>query len=276
MAERITITDLTLRYAQSGPAVLSSVSLEVAAGSCCAILGPTGSGKSTLLHCLAGTMRRHHPDSVASGRIEIGEKTYDRLPEHILFPVTGLVLQDPYVQISGVRDTVFDELLFTLENLGTIPPDFRTRIQSVLKDLGIDHLTERKPTSLSGGETQRVAVAAILIAQPSVLLLDEPTTALDSGAVEKLHNIVHSLGGTTTVILTDTQIDLAMAVADTIIVLDQGSVVFRGDPILLMSRLHELAPLLPVNDWLRVRPFFGKFDKGSRHEVLVRGALRLK
>ena len=276
MAERITITDLTFRYSQSGPTVLSSVSLEVAAGSCCAVLGPTGSGKTTLLHCLAGTLRRHHPESVASGRLEIGEETFGGLPEHILFPVTGLVLQDPYVQISGVRETVFEELLFTLENLGVIPNDYRTRIQTVLKDLGIDHLAERKPTSLSGGETQRVAVAAILIARPSVLLLDEPTTALDSGAVEKLQDIMHSLHGTTTVVLTDTQIDFALAVADTIIVLDQGAVVFRGNPMSLLSHLQEFESLLPVRDWLRVWTSFGKFRKGSRHEDIVRRALRLK
>jgi energy-coupling factor transport system ATP-binding protein len=148
---------------------------------------------------------------------------FDGLPGQILFPVAGLVLQDPYVQISGVRDTVFDEILFTLENLGKIPIDPRKTVVSLLQRLGIDHLAERKPTSLSGGETQCVALAAILIAQPPLLLLDEPTTALDSNAQDKLRLILRSLQGKTTVLITDTQIDFALSIADEILLLDHGT-----------------------------------------------------
>ena len=129
---------------------------------------------------------------------------------------------------------------------------------------------------LSGGQRQMLAVARALMLDPRVLLLDEPTTALDSGAVEKLQDIMHSLHGTTTVVLTDTQIDFAIAVADTIIVLDQGAVVFRGNPMSLLSHLQEFESLLPVRDWLHVWTSFGKFRKGSRHEDIVRRALRLK
>ncbi|MCX6142202.1 MAG: ABC transporter ATP-binding protein [Ignavibacteriales bacterium] len=211
MAQRLTIKDLSLQYSASEPRALSSLSLDVEAGSCCAIIGPTGAGKSTLLQCLAGTMRRHHPESLATGQIQFGETRFNGVPDHVLFPIAGLVLQDPYVQISGVRETVFDEVLFTLENLGTIPQDPRQTILSILQRLGIDHLADRKPTSLSGGETQRVALAAILIAQPSLLLLDEPTTALDSNAQDKLRFILRSLRGRTTVLLTDTQIDFALS-----------------------------------------------------------------
>jgi energy-coupling factor transporter ATP-binding protein EcfA2 len=251
MAQRLIIQNLSLQYSASEPKALSSLSLEVPAGSCCAILGPTGSGKSTLLHCLAGTMRRHHPESIATGQIQIGEEIYRGLPEQILFPVAGLVLQDPYVQISGVRDTVYDEILFTLENLGTMPEQSRQVIESLLKGLGVDHLTKRKPTSLSGGETQRVALAAMMIAQPHLLLLDEPTTALDSNAQGKLRLILRSLMGKTTILLTDAQIDFTLAVADLFVVLNAGTIVFQGNRQALMGQLKDLASLLPVESWLR-------------------------
>jgi len=276
MAQRLTIQDLSLQYSATDLRVLSSLSLDVDAGSCCAIIGPTGAGKSTLLHCLAGTMRRHHPESVASGRIQIGETLFEGLPDQILLPIAGLVLQDPYVQISGVRDTVFDEVLFTLENLGTIRQDPQKAIMSLLGRLGIDHLAERKPTSLSGGETQRVALAAILIAQPPVLLLDEPTTALDSNAQDKLRLILRSLRGTTTVLLTDTQIDFALSIADQILILDHGTFIFQGDLRTLLSQIHKFSSTLPVERWLQVESLLSPHEKLSRHWPLIAKALSLE
>jgi energy-coupling factor transport system ATP-binding protein len=276
MAQRLTIKDLSLQYSASEPRALSSISLEIAAGSCCAIIGPTGAGKSTLLQCLAGTMHRHHPESLATGQIQLGETRFNGVPDHVLFPIAGLVLQDPYVQISGVRETVFDEILFTLENLGTIPQDPRQTILSLLQRLGIDHLAERKPTSLSGGETQRVALAAILIAQPPLLLLDEPTTALDSNAQDKLRFILRSLRGKTTVLLTDTQIDFALAVADQILLLDHGAIIFQGNSRTLLSQLHSFSSKLPVEGWLQAQSLLTSQDASSGHRLLVAKALGLE
>jgi energy-coupling factor transport system ATP-binding protein len=276
MAQRLVIKDLSLQYSASEPKALSSLSMEVEAGSCCAVIGPTGAGKSTLLHCLAGTTGRHHPESVASGHIQIGDAGFNGIPHEILFPTAGLVLQDPYVQISGVRDTVFDEILFTLENLGGRPNDPQNTILPLLRRLGIEHLADRKPTSLSGGETQRVALAAILIAQPPVLLLDEPTSALDSKAQDRLRFILRSLHGKTTVLISDTQIDFAAAVADQILLLDHGKVVFRGDPRTLFSQLHKFSALLPVEGWLQAQPYLSSDAKSSGHRQLVTKLLGLE
>jgi len=276
MAQHLTIRDFSLQYSASDPKALSSLSMDVTAGSCCAIIGPTGAGKSTLLHCLAGTMRRHHPESVASGQIQIGDLAFTGLPNQILFPVAGLVLQDPYVQISGVRDTVFEEVLFTLENLGTIPQDPQKEILSLLQRLGIDHLVDRKPTSLSGGETQRVALATILIAQPPVLLLDEPTTALDSKAQEKLRSILFSLRGKTTTLLTDTLIDYALGVADQIFLLDHGAIIFHGDPRTLLSQVHNFSSTFPAEGWLGAQSLLSPLEEPSGHMQLVAKALGLR
>ena len=253
MADRINIQAFSLQYSAATPRVLSSLILEIPRGTCCAILGPTGAGKSSLLHCLAGTMRRHHPESLSSGSIQIGDRLFDGLPPRVLFPAVGLALQDPHVQISGVRDTVFGEVLFTLENTSQVPEDPSAVIVPLLRKLGIDHLADRKPTTLSGGETQRVALATILVARPPVLLLDEPTTAMDLAAQERLRGILRGMKQTTTIILTDTQLDFALGICDQIVVLEQGKVLFDGSPGKFLRRMEEFRALIPLESWLPMK-----------------------
>jgi energy-coupling factor transport system ATP-binding protein len=272
MAEQLNIRNLTLQYSASDTKALSNLSLDVEAGTCCAILGSTGAGKSSLLHCIAGTMRRHHPESVASGTVAIGTARFDGIPGRILFPTAGLVLQDPYVQISGIRDTVYEEVLFTLENLGTTLRNPSESIDSLLNDLGISHLARRKPTTLSGGETQRVALATIMIAQPKILLLDEPTTALDSAAQNKVRLILHSLREKTTVLVTDSLLDFGLSVADKVIVLEQGTLRFDGDRTLFMNDLEKFSAILPVEKWMRAQRNISKRAQ-SGHSNLVQKVL---
>ena len=231
---------------------ISALSLTIPEGSCVGIVGPTGAGKTTLLHCLAGILGKHHPGIVLSGRLQIGDVAYEGFPRDILFPTVGLVLQDPFVQISGVRDKVYEELLFTIENTGRGGEGSDFLIQSVLRNLGIEHLANRKPTTLSGGETQRVALASILIAEPSVLLLDEPITALDATAQAKLRAILKGLHGKTTVLLTDTQIDFPLSVCDEIVILDQGKMIVAGKPRQLLSDGHDLANVGGWKRWGRI------------------------
>jgi energy-coupling factor transporter ATP-binding protein EcfA2 len=249
MAARILIDRFSFRYGPDLPSALAEVSLDIAPGSCCAIFGPTGAGKTTLLHALVGILGRHHPDSINAGTIRVGERTFTPLPQEILFPRVGLVLQDPYVQLSGVRDTVSDEVLFTLENLGIASEVAQPRVAALLHELGIDHLATRQPSTLSGGETQRLALATMLIAAPEVLLLDEPTSALDTSAVERLRQIIESLHSRTTVIITDTQIDFSLPLADHIVVLDAGNLRFDGKPSDFTSRMNEFGDVLPVRGW---------------------------
>jgi energy-coupling factor transport system ATP-binding protein len=277
MADRITIQSFSLQYSAATPRVLSSISLDIPSGTCCAILGPTGAGKSSLLQCLAGTMRRHHPESVSSGTIQIGDRSFEALPPHVLFPAVGLALQDPHVQISGVRDTVFGEILFTLENTGQVPRDPNAVILPLLRKLGIDHLADRKPTSLSGGETQRVALATILVAQPPVLLLDEPTTAMDLAAQEKLRGILRGMKQSTTIVLTDTQLDFALGVCDQIVVLEQGKILFDGMPAGFLRRLDEFRTSLPLESWLPMKQRILKLlDESSTFGSRIAAALGIR
>jgi energy-coupling factor transport system ATP-binding protein len=206
----------------------------------------------------------------------IGSVRYEGAPGELLFPTTGLVLQDPYVQISGVRDTVLAEIRFTLENLQNVPPNADQRIRALLGQLGIEHLANRKPTSLSGGETQRVALATMLIAHPPVLLLDEPTTALDYGAQDKLRRIIRSLKGSVTVIVTDTHLDFGLAAADDIAIVDHGRNIIQGPPPVILSRLGELTALVPHRGWGMIHALSTSPKAAVRHRAQLTKVLDLR
>jgi len=274
MAARILIDRFSFRYGADLPSALTEVSLDVPAGSCCAVLGPTGAGKTTLLHALVGILGRHHLDAIQSGTLGIGERLFTQLPREIMFPEVGLVFQDPYVQLSGVRDTVRDEVLFTLENLGIPTEAAQGRIETLLHELGIDHLAPRRPSTLSGGETQRLALATMLVADPGILLLDEPTSALDAGATGRLHRIIKSLHGRTTVLITDTHLEFSLSLADQIAVLQGGKLLFSGEPVDFISRLAEFTDLLPVRGWWEfLNQLSESFGKGSGPADLLKRTL---
>lgn len=266
MAPSITLESVTYRYAPGTAPALSDLSISLPGGTCCAILGPTGSGKSTLVQLLAGILAKHHPESVGEGSLTIGDHRYTPLPNDILFPDVGLTLQDPYVQISGIRETTRKEIELTLETLGRDLVNEGGNIERLMHQLGITHLAARKPTTLSGGETQRVALATILIANPDVLLLDEPATALDYGAQANLKLILQSLRGAATVLFTDTHIDLPLEVADYFIVLKAGSLQFGGNRKQFLEHLPDFADLLPVEAWGKVLSAL----KGDPQSLFVR------
>jgi energy-coupling factor transporter ATP-binding protein EcfA2 len=225
---------------------LAHVNLTIAPGTICAILGPTNSGKTTLLQAIAGALGSHHHDALASGTIAVGNDVFSPLPDNVLFPTVGLTLQDPYYQLSGLRDTVAEEISLTLESLGIPDTEIEYRTAESLASLGLTHLAHRKPSTLSGGELQRVVLANILVARPPILLLDEPANSLDGIAQRRLASIICALKGSTTVVVADYQLELAMMVADQFVVMDGGRIVFTGDRNHFVDNIPSFQSLLPV------------------------------
>ncbi len=252
MALDVEIKDFSYRYASHLPKILEGISLTVSAGSCCAVLGPTGAGKSTLLYALSGILGKHHKSSLSSGTIRIGSERYTPLPLSIRFPEVMMATQESHTQISGFHETVVEEISFTLTNLGLTKEAITLRVLSTMKELGILHLQGRKVTQLSGGEIQRVGLATILVVQPSLLLLDEPTNSLDNTAKQQVKQIVRSYKGKTTVLFTDYDIELALAVANKVIIMDQGKIVFANDRSSFLHELHRFNHILPIAEWSNV------------------------
>jgi len=159
--------------------VLRGVNLEVPRGELVALLGRVGSGKTTLCMALNGLIP-HATGGAFRGDVLIQGKNTREHSVAALAPLVGMVFQDPEVQLLHTR--VDDEIAFGPENLGIPPDEIAQRLEWALRVTGLTEYRDRSPLLLSGGEKQRVAIAAMLAMRPQVLVLDEPTASLDPTA----------------------------------------------------------------------------------------------
>lgn len=182
----LSVTNVSFTYPQAAAPALRGVSFRLDPGERVALVGPNGSGKSTLIRLLCGVL------TPAAGTVTVtGLAT--ALPENsaAIHQRCGLVFANPGMQL--VANTVEEDLAFGPGNLGWEPARLRAAVDAVLARLEIAHLRERLPHTLSGGEEQLVALAGVLVLQPRVLLLDEPTAHLDAGAARRVWDTVERL-----------------------------------------------------------------------------------
>ncbi|MFO8055713.1 MAG: ATP-binding cassette domain-containing protein [bacterium] len=213
---------------------LFEVSFQVAAGSRTGLIGPNGAGKSTLLLCLLGLLPGF------SGAIEVGGTKV--LPDHDLTELrrrAGLVFQDPDDQLFN--PTVLEDVAFGPLNLGFSQKESETRARESLSRVGVSQeLFDRPPHRLSRGQKRRVAIAGVLAMEPSLLLLDEPTSDLDPRGRRELANLLADLP--TTMIIASHDLEFVLESCDQVVVMDAGKTVARGLPPKIMSDrdcMHE-------------------------------------
>src|SRR5581483_5709700 len=225
----IQIAGLTYRYPDARGAALSGVDFEVAEGAFLVVAGRSGSGKSTLLRACCGLVPHYHGGEI-SGRIEVaGLDVRDHGPAE-LGGVAGLVAQDPETQV--VATTVRAELELPLELRGEPAASRARAIEEVALALAIPHLLDRPCDTLSGGELQRVALAAALVVRPRVVLLDEPTSQLDPVAGDELIWLLRRLNEEwgLTVVVAEHRLERCLHSASQVLALRDGTVAFRGPP----------------------------------------------
>ena len=234
---------VSYRYPTGTEDSLRDVSLSVAPGEFCVVVGLSGSGKSTLLRAAAGLVPHFHGGSFAGTVIVGGLDTRDHTPSAI-GAVAGTLLQDPETQI--VMNTVRAELALALENLGGVAPSVARGVEETSLALGIGHLLDRATGELSGGELQRVALAAALVARPSLVLLDEPTSQLDPVAGDELIWQLRRLNqeADTAVLLIEHRLERCLAAADRVIAMADGAVVCDSDPRGFLEWAAEHEPTL--------------------------------
>ena len=213
---------------------LQGISLTIPAGRRVALLGANGSGKSTLLRLLDGLY------FAASGTVRFcaAPLTEERFQdEAFAFDFrrrVGLVFQNPDVQLFN--PTVFDELAFGPLQLRWPPDLIRQRVTQTLDDLNIAHLKDRPPHRLSGGEKKRVAIASVLILDPQVLLLDEPTAALDPRSQSQTIDLLAGWKDTgRTVVSATHDLDSVEEIADSCFVFQAGRLVAQGPPAAVLG-----------------------------------------
>jgi len=261
---QILFDKVTFSYPEAAAPALSDVSLDIEAGQFTLIIGPSGSGKSTLLRCINGLVP-HFSGGKFSGRVTVnGLDTRDHAPRDMA-SVVGFVFQAPEAQF--VTERVEDELAFALENAGAPQLTMRKRVEEVLDALGIASLRNRLVSSLSGGEQQRVAIAAALALQPRVLVLDEPTSQLDPQSAEDVLSALVRLNADLglTIVLAEHRLERVLQYADRVIFLSEaGDVPLIGEPREVMESIALTPPLVTLGKALGWKPLPLTIKEGRR------------
>jgi cobalt/nickel transport system ATP-binding protein len=225
-----------ISYSYESVNALRDVSLQIRRGERTALLGANGSGKSTLIRLLAGL------SFPAKGSITFFGKeiTASHLDDSAFFYSfrrrVGIVFQNPDIQLFN--PSVFDEVAFGPLQLGWPKSRIRDRVLETLSAMGLESLRDRPPHRLSGGEKKRVALASVLVLDPEILLLDEPTAGLDPRSAAQIVNLLSSWkAGAKTVITATHDLDVLEEIADRCCVLESGRFVADQEPLAL---LHDI------------------------------------
>ncbi len=224
----VELRNVSFTYTTAKKEALTQISFSVEKGSLCAIVGANGSGKTTVCNLIRG-FAPHFYTGKFTGQVLINNKISKEEELGMLGTQVGFIFQNPFVQISGSKDTVFEEVAFGLENLGIEIDVIRQRVEKSLKLTGIEHLRENNPTELSGGQKQRVALCSILAMNPDIYVIDEPTSQLDPQGTEDIFKVIKFLKKQgKTIILVEHKIELIAEYADQIVVLDRGKIIHNG------------------------------------------------
>lgn len=238
----IEVKDLKYRYPGTTELALDGVSFTVEKGEFIGIAGENGAGKSSLSQALLGLIPQFYKGAYG-GSVTVCGMDARSTPVSELCRHVGLVFQNPFNQLSGAKDTVYDEVGYGLQNLGFPPEEIRTRVESVLRCFGIWEYRDRNPFDLSGGQLQRVAICSVLAMNPDVLILDEPTSQLDpEGSEEVFHTVDELTKMGITIIMIEQKIEKLAGYCDRVLLMHQGHVVDYDTPRKIFSRedLYDL------------------------------------
>jgi cobalt/nickel transport system ATP-binding protein len=227
MTAAIEVRDLHFRYAD-GTRALCGVSFEVAEGECVGLIGPNGAGKSTLLLHLNGLLPEVWQGESA---VHVGGRPVTAASLLEVRRSVGLLFQDPNDQLFC--PTVLEDVAFGPQQLGLPGPEVRARVTGALARAGIPGFERRAPHHLSAGEKRRVCLAGVLACDPSILVLDEPTSSLDPRGRRELKELLRGIPITKLIATHD--LELVVELCARVIVLDRGTVVATGPTVEVLS-----------------------------------------
>jgi energy-coupling factor transport system ATP-binding protein len=232
----ITAEHLKYRYPHTTALVLDDLSFSIEKGEFIGIVGENGAGKSTLCQALIGLVPQFYKGAYG-GTVLIEGENAKETPVAELCKKIGLVFQNPFNQLSGAKDTVFGEICFGLQNLGIETAEMEARAARVLKLLDIEAYRDRNPFDLSGGQMQRVALASILVMEPDIIVLDEPTSQLDPQGSEEVFRAVDTLTKQGfTIVMVEQKMNKIADYCDRVMLLHKGKMVAFDTPEQIFSR----------------------------------------
>ncbi|MBR3929866.1 MAG: energy-coupling factor ABC transporter ATP-binding protein [Clostridia bacterium] len=237
----LAVENLTFTYPGKKEPAIKGVSFEAEKGEFICICGATGSGKSTLLRLLK---RELAPIGEKSGNISLSGANQEALSDEDSAYKIGFVMQRPEQQL--VTDKVWHELAFGLENMNLPRAAIARRVSEMAAYFGIEEWYEKDVNDLSGGQKQLLNLAAVMVMQPDILILDEPTSQLDPIAASEFIQTVKKLNRdfALTVLITEHRLEEVVPVSDKMIVLEKGSVLYSDAPEVTISKLTADSPLL--------------------------------
>ena len=226
----VNLQNVTYKYPLTDAPALQNINLQVNEGEFVAVIGPNGAGKSTLCYTIAGFVPHFFKGEI-TGTVEVAGNESSKSSLHEWVLDVGLAFQNPFNQISGAKYTVFEEIAFGLENTGVPRDEMKVRVEETMKLTGISDLADRSPYSLSGGQQQRVALTSILVMQPKVLVLDEPTSQMDPIGTREVFGVIRMMAEKgMTVVLAEHKVEWIANFADRVIALHEGQIILDGKP----------------------------------------------
>ncbi|HVA41359.1 MAG TPA: energy-coupling factor transporter ATPase [Candidatus Binataceae bacterium] len=236
-AHAVALEGVSFTYTDGERPALGRVSFKVAAGEMVGVMGASGAGKSTLAKCLNRIVPEFEGGAFA-GVVRIGGRSLDGARVCEVAPRVGMVFQDFEAQLFSTN--VAHEVAFAMEQVGMERGEMARRIRPALEAVGLGGFEHRDPTSLSGGEKQRLAIASVLALRPAVIVLDEPTTDLDPEGKAEVFALIRRLreqGLSLIVIEHEAEV---LRGADRLVLLREGEIIAEGAPHDLMTRLELL------------------------------------
>jgi energy-coupling factor transport system ATP-binding protein len=238
----IAFSGLSVTYPGASSPALDRLELAIAAGEYVGIVGLNGAGKTTLGLTLNGIVPHLLPATL-TGSVTVAGNDPSAMAVREMARSVGIIFDNPEYQLS--QPTVADEVAFGLESLGVAPDAMSPLIDAALGATGLRGLEDRSPISLSGGQQQRLAIAAVLVMEPAILFMDEPTSNLDPAGSAEVIDLSRRLNVERgmTVVIAEHDVEALATHADRIVVLADGRVVMHGPTAEILGRVDDLERL---------------------------------
>lgn len=243
----ISLKNVSYRYPLESQKVIEDVSYDFEQGKVYGLIGENGSGKTTLCNIIRGFIPQLYRGDI-QGQVLVKGKSVREFAPGELAAVLGYTFQNPFVQMSGVKDTVYEEIAYGMENIGMPQAKMIDKAEYLVNIFHLESLVQKNPYELSGGQKQRVALASVIALDPEIIILDEPTSQLDPQSTEDIFEIIKTLKTQgKTIILIEHKIDLAAQYCDSILLMQKGRLAMYGDAkdVLREPKVLEAGGQLP-------------------------------
>lgn len=248
----IELQDITYTYPLAEKPSISNLNLSFEKAKFYGVLGANGSGKTTLCNIIRGFIPNFYQGEM-DGKVILDGKSIEEYEMGELASKIGYVFQNPFNQITGARDTVYGEIAYGLENFGVPVDEIKLRVEKIMKLTNTSYLQDKNPFELSGGQQQRVALASVLVLEPDILVIDEPTSQLDPQETERVFEIIKKMKQMgKTIILVEHKIELVAEYCDEVIVVHDGKLIRHGEKHEVLSDigLEQFGIMLPSTVYL--------------------------